>query len=197
MIAIWRSKVSRGAEPVHRISCFEVLFRTFRGQTSNRWSRIIVGICNHPTLDFSICIFWLATVNTKSVEYRKYVPFNCHQVRSLQHEMISLLFQQPLNWRWISHLCTGKKTAWVGILWTVVFLHENYWSDHVLRLAPRFIAAWPGPVKLSCFLLPFACKCSCMRFSNWIFLLPFACKCSCMRLSNWMGYHGLSTGLIA
>jgi hypothetical protein len=45
--------------------------------------------------------------------------------------------------------------------------------------------------------LPFACKCSCMRFSNWIFLLPFACKCSCMRLSNWMGYHGLSTGLIA
>lgn len=101
-------------------------------------------------------------------EYRKYVPFKCHQVQSLQHEMISLLFQQPLNWRWISHLCTGKKTAWVGILWTVVFLHENYWSDHVLRLAPRFIAAGLGSVKLSCFLLPFASKCSCMRFSNWL-----------------------------
>jgi hypothetical protein len=49
----------------------------------------------------------------------------------------------PMHWQ---EDCLGS------ILWTVVFLHENYCSGHVLWLALRFIAAGPGPVKLSCFL---------------------------------------------
>ncbi len=124
MIAIWRSKVSRGAEPVHRISCFEVLFRTFRGQTSNRWSRIIVGICNHPTLDFSIFIFWLATVNTKSIksiENMFHLIVTKFEVCSMKW---SLFYSSSHSIEDESH--TGKKTVWVGILWTVVFLHEVY-----------------------------------------------------------------------
>lgn len=142
MIAIWRSKVSTGAEPVHRISCFEELFRTFRGQTSNRWSRIIVGICNHPTLDFSICIFWLATVNTKSLESKenmfhlivtrfevcsmKWSLFysSSHSIEDESHTYA--LARRLLGWaffgKWYFHMKTTGLTIFSGWPWGLLLL---------------------------------------------------------------------------